>query len=68
MLDGVGNRNKIYAGDGDVLLIGGNSNDALYGEAGNDTLRGRKCNDVLNGGDGTDTADHDGTDVFISIP
>ena len=44
-------------GDGNIVLIGGDSDDSLVGSAGDDTLDGGAGNDTLDGGAGNDTLD-----------
>ena len=46
---------RIYAGDGDDIITGGNQNDTIYGEGGNDTITTGNGNDTVYGGDGNDT-------------
>ena len=47
-------RNFLFSGDEDDLVVGGNEIDFMTGGGGNDRMFGRGGNDFMNGGDGND--------------
>lgn len=57
---------KVFAQEGDDIVLGGAGNDTLYGDAGNDQLYGEAGNDLLNGGGGNDIlTGGTGSDTFV---
>src|SRR5262245_12833852 len=66
-LSKVAARTKIYGGDGNDDLDGGDGNDFLFGGAGNDKLDGHGGLDTLLGGVGNDTFYVDAVDVIVDL-
>lgn len=53
-ITGDGAANRMWSGNGNDTLLGGDGKDVLAGEGGNDSLNGGTGDDLLTGGDGAD--------------
>lgn len=60
---------RVYAGDGDDIVMTGAGNDTVYGGSGNDSLTAGTGSEALYGGSGVDDANYssDGSDAVYQV-